>query len=630
MEAVWDLQRARHTYSIAHWSEGYFDIGGQGQVVAQPLGPGGQQVSIPDIVRQAGEQGLQLPLLIRFVDILHDKRSRLQEAFNQAMREHAYSGGYTAIFPIKVNQQHSVTGELAAGMGEQFGLEAGSKPELIAVLSLATQGIVVCNGYKDRAFIRLALIGRKLGLDTFIVIEKPGELRIALQEATALGIEPVFGVRLRLASLGSGKWQNTGGDKSKFGLSPRQVLDLVEELRASGKSHCLQMLHFHMGSQISNIRDIAAGMREATRYFTELSKLGATIRYFDVGGGLAVDYEGTRSRSECSMNYSLAQYAGTIVSALAEACGIHRLPPPRILTEAGRAMTAHHAVLVASVSDVEKAPEGSVPPVSADEAPVIRHLRQVLQEFGRRAPLELYHEAQHHQSEGQDLYALGALDIQQRALLDDLFFAIANRVRGHLKQDERSHRLALDDLNGKLVDKYFVNFSVFQSVPDVWALEQVFPIMPIERLHEAPTRHGVLADLTCDSDGRIDHYVDSEGVDSSLPLHAPLAGRGYALGIFMVGAYQETLGDIHNLFGDTNSVDVRLTGGGYCLERGRRGDTAERVLEMVGYSAEWLREGLLRKIQHASMPAGEALAVRRELEAGLEAYTYLENTGHGE
>jgi arginine decarboxylase len=622
----WSIDRARQTYSIAHWSEGYFDADDAGRLVAQPRGPGGARVALADVVRDAQAQGLKLPLLVRFVDVLGDKLGRLQGAFERAMAEYDYRGGYTAVFPIKVNQHASVAGELVARGSTGFGLEAGSKPELMAVLALSRGGIVVCNGYKDREFIRLALIGRKLGLETYIVIEKPSELAMALEEAARLGVEPGFGVRMRLATLGAGKWQNTGGDKAKFGLSPRQVLDLVEQLKAAGKAHCLQLLHFHMGSQISNVRDIAAGMREATRYFVELSRMGLDIRCMDVGGGLAVDYEGTRSRSECSMNYGLDQYAATIVAPLAEACAEAGLTPPRVLTEAGRAMTAHHAVLVANVSEVETAPEGHVPPPAAGEAAPIRHLREILDEIDRRPALELYHEAQHHLAEGQAMYALGALDLAQRARLDDLYYAAVHAVRSRLDPHERSHRPALDELNEKLVDKYFVNFSVFQSVPDVWALDQVFPIVPIERLDEQPDRRGVLADLTCDSDGRIDHYVDSEGVDASLPLHAPVPGGHYRLGLFMVGAYQETLGDIHNLFGDTDSVDVRLAAGGPVLENPRRGDTNDTVLGFVGYEANALRLRYSQKIAAAKLGREDAERVHAALEAGLTAYTYLEES----
>jgi len=620
----WNIERARLTYSIPHWSEGYFDVAADGRLVARPHGVDGTQIALAEVAAAAAARGLRLPLLVRFSDLLGHKLGRMQRAFGEAMQKLDYPGGYTAIYPIKVNQHQSVAGELVASGNAGFGLEAGSKPELIAVLGLSTGGMVICNGYKDREYLRLALIGRRLGLDVYIVIEKPSELKVALEEAQALGIEPRFGVRVRLSSIAAGKWQNTGGDKAKFGLSPRQVLDLIEMLKAAGKLDCLRLLHFHMGSQISNIRDIALGMREATRYWVELSALGLNIDHVDVGGGLGVDYEGTRSRSECSINYGLDQYAATIVTPLAEAAREHGLKPPHVLTEAGRAMTAHHAVLVVNVSEVECAPQGAVPLAAGDEHQAIRHLREVHSAIGRRPALELYHEAQHYQAEGHTLYALGALALTDRALIDDLFYAIAHAVRPQLSPGERAHRQALDELNAKLVDKYFVNFSVFQSTPDVWAIDQVFPITPIERLDEAPTRRGVIADLTCDSDGRIDHYVDSEGVDASLPLHALRAGESYRLGIFMIGAYQETLGDNHNLFGDTDSVDVRLTAGGWTLEHAQRGDSADRLLGYVGYDPNALRMAFARKIAEAKLPRDEADRVRAALEAGLTAYTYLE------
>jgi arginine decarboxylase len=620
----WSIERARHTYSIPHWSEGYVDVDARGRILVRPRAAAGSEVVLAEVVAQAQRRGLKLPLLVRFADVLGDKLGRLQGAFAKAMAEYEYAGGYTAVFPIKVNQHASVAGELVAQGAQGFGLEAGSKPELIAVLALSRGGLVICNGYKDREYLRLALIGRKLGLDVHIVIEKASELRVALEEAAALGVEPCFGVRMRLASIGAGKWQNTGGDKAKFGLSPAQVLQLVDQLKAAGQLHTLKLLHFHMGSQISNVRDIAQGMREATRYFVELTRMGVDVRTMDVGGGLGVDYEGTRSRSYCSINYGLEQYAATIVQPLAEACAEHKLTAPRVVTEAGRAMCAHHAVLIANVSEVERAPEGRVPPERPGEAAVIRHLREVLGEIDQRPPLELYHEAQHFLSEGQTLYALGSLDLRQRAELDDLYYTIAHAVRMRLKDTERAHRQALDELNEKLVDKYFVNFSVFQSIPDVWAIDQVFPIVPIERLNEAPTRHGVLADLTCDSDGRIDAYVDSEGVDASLPLHALREGESYRLGIFLVGAYQETLGDIHNLFGDTDSVDVRLNGEDWVLEHARRGDTADRVLGFVGYEANELRLKFAQKLSAAKLGREESERLRGALEAGLTAYTYLE------
>ncbi len=628
----WTPDQARKAYSIPHWSEGYFDVDAAGRVTVSPRGADGATVALPQIVDEARANGARLPMLVRFPDILGDRLRKLQGAFAHAMDECDYPGGYTAVYPIKVNQHRAVAGTLASHHGEGFGLEAGSKPELMAVLALSRPGgMIVCNGYKDREYIRLALIGRKLGLETWIVIEKPSELVLVMEEAKALGVKPGLGVRMRLASLGAGKWQNSGGDKAKFGLSPRQVLDLWKQLRDAGMGDCLGLLHFHMGSQISNVRDIANGMREATRYFVELSKLGANVRYMDVGGGLGIDYEGTRSRSYYSINYGVQQYALNIVQPLSEACIENGLTPPRIVTECGRAMTAHHAVLVANVSEVEQAPEGRVPDVHADEPHVIRHLREIHAELDARPAVELFHEAVHHHNEGLSAYALGQIDLTHRARIDDLFYAIAHAVRARLNAGEKSHQAVLDELNQRLVDKYFVNFSVFESMPDVWAIQQVFPIVPIERLNEAPTRRGVIADLTCDSDGRIDTYVENESLNTSMPIHALKPGESYRLGFFLVGAYQEILGDIHNLFGDTDAVEVHVdadgggTGKGYRLTQQRRGDTTDVMLDYVGYALPDLRDCYRSMVAAAHLPADESERLNAALETGLTGYTYLDD-----
>jgi arginine decarboxylase len=624
MSKPWTVDSARHTYAVNHWSDGYVDVDRAGDIVMRPRGAQGPALPLPAIVERARAEGLRLPLLVRFPDILADRLARLQTAFARAIGEWNYAGGYTAIYPIKVNQQRGVAGELVDAGAEGFGLEAGSKPELMAVLALARPGsIVICNGYKDREYVRLALIGRKLGLRVHIVIEKLSELDHVFAEAKALDVEPLLGVRVRLASIGAGKWQNTGGDKGKFGLSPNQVLQLVARLDAAGLKHTLKLQHFHMGSQISNVRDIANGMREATRYFVELVRMGVPLETVDVGGGLGVDYEGSRSRSHNSINYSMEQYAATIVQSLAEAVEAEGLPAPHILTEAGRAMTAHHAVLVVNVSEVEPVPAGSIPAARDGEPLVLRHLREVHAELDQRPPLELYHEAQHHLHEGQTLYALGQLSLADRAKLDEMYYAIANAVRARLTPAERAHRQALDELDEKLVDKYFVNFSVFESVPDIWAIEQIFPIAPIARLAEEPTRRGVIVDLTCDSDGRIDHYVDAEGVDVSLPLHALEDGESYRLGIFMVGAYQETLGDIHNLFGDTDAVNVRVDGDGYTFAHTRRGDTTDLMLDYVGYDLAALRASYRERIAAAGLAGDLAEQVYAALDGGLTGYTYL-------
>ncbi|HEX7325200.1 MAG TPA: biosynthetic arginine decarboxylase, partial [Rhodanobacteraceae bacterium] len=594
MTNAWNVDTARATYSVPHWGDGYVDIDAAGRAVVRPRGADGPAIALDDAITRAKQLGLRLPLLLRFPDILLDRRARLRAAFGNAMRAHGYAGGYTALFPVKVNQQRAVAGTLAEGpqspraAGTGFGLEAGSKPELLAVLGLAKPGTtIVCNGYKDAEYIRIALIGRKLGHDVIVVIEKPSELEHVIVESRALGVEPKLGVRVRLASLGAGKWQNSGGEKSKFGLTPAQLLALAKRLDAAGLTHTMRLLHFHMGSQISNLRDIAGGMREAVRHFAELRALGLPLDHVDVGGGLGIDYEGTRSRGECSINYDLDQYANAVVAPLAAACKEWNLEPPHILTESGRAMTAHHAVLVVNVSEVEPAPDGAVPPPAADESPVLRSLRDTLAALDARPVREIWQDAQQYLHEGELLYAQGALDLAQRATLDALYHAIALGVRQRLHPDERSHREIIDTLDVKLVDKYFCNFSVFESTPDVWAIDQIFPIMPLTRLDERPTRRGTLADLTCDSDGRIDTYVEAGDLDVSLPLHALRPDEPYRLGIFLVGAYQETLGDIHNLFGDTDAVNVRIDSSkGFALDGARRGDSADMLLDYVGYKPD--------------------------------------------
>ncbi|GMU42471.1 MAG: biosynthetic arginine decarboxylase [Xanthomonadales bacterium] len=622
MTADWTIADARRSYSVPHWSEGYFDVDGAGRAVAQPLGAGGPSVAFPEVIAAARRQGLRIPLLLRFPQVLGHRLRRLQAAFEQEMAARHYDGGYTAIYPIKVNQQRDVVAELVRSGDGGFGLEAGSKPELMTVLAMSRGGTVVCNGYKDREYIRLALIGRKLGLEVYIVIEKASELQLVIEEARRLDVQPLLGVRMRLVSIGAGMWQNTGGDKAKFGLMPRQALELSDALKQAGYGDALKLLHFHMGSQISNVRDIANGMREAVRYFVELSKLGHGITHVDVGGGLGVDYEGTRSRSFCSINYGLSQYAHSIVAPLAEACVEHALPHPRVLTESGRALTAHHAVLVSDVTAVERMPEGNPAAGAHAQSSALKHLHELYGELDRRPLLEVYHEAQHHQQEGQTLFALGAMSLAERAALDDVYYAIVHAIHARLRHDGRGQQQALDELTEKLADKYFVNLSVFQSMPDVWALEQIFPIMPLAGLHARPTRRAVLEDLTCDSDGRIDHYVDEERVHTTLALHAP-GSEPYHLGVFMVGAYQETLGDIHNLFGDTDCVCVRLADGGFELESARQGDTTDELLRYVGYDIDHLRMAYRAKIAAAGLDPADAKRVAEALEAGLVGYTYL-------
>ncbi len=635
----WTIQQARDTYNIAHWGNGYFDINDRGHVVAYvgqtEIRPDGTQVGarpgidLHELAKELVARDLTLPVLVRFSGILHHRIDELCDAFDRASEADGYRGRYTAVYPIKVNQQRSVVSALLNHGGDRVGLEAGSKPELLAVLACSRAGgIVVCNGYKDREYIRLALIGRQLGLQVYIVVEKLSELDLVMSESRSLGVDPLLGVRVRLASLGAGKWQNTGGEKSKFGLSAAEILRVIEHLRAAGMLDALQMMHFHMGSQIANIQHVQNGMREAGRYYAELRRLGANIRSVNVGGGLGVDYEGTRSRSFCSMNYSVSEYAHNIVRALKEVCAESNLPHPDIVTESGRAMTAHHAVLVTNVVEVEAAPGKEMPEAARpDESQVVQDLWRGLVALSQRPTLETYHDAAHFLTEAQAMFAHGVLDLAARARVEQLYFATCQRVREKLQPGIRTHRETLDELNEKLADKYFCNFSLFQSIPDHWAIDQVFPILPLNRLNEEPNRRAILQDITCDSDGRVDLYVNGEGVESSLPLHFPKPGEPYLLGIFMVGAYQEILGDMHNLFGDTDSVQVEPSAdGGYRLIEMRRGDTADSVLRYVHFDPEDLLAAYRQKVAAAEwIDSGRRAAYLDEIQAGLNGYTYLED-----
>jgi arginine decarboxylase len=622
----WNIEKARQTYRLPFWSEGYFDINGQGHLLARPH-RGLPALDLYELAREIVASGLDLPVLVRFLDILHDRVEALCSAFGRAMASDAYRGEYTAVYPLKVNQQRRVVEEILSG-GARVGLEAGSKPELMAALALSRAGgVVICNGYKDREYIRLALIGTQLGSRVYVVIEKLSELDCLIDEARRLGVDPLLGMRVRLSSIGAGKWQNTGGDKSKFGLRASEVLRVVQRLKAEGLLGRLQLLHFHMGSQIANIRDIQHGLREGARYYAELRRMGADIGVVDVGGGLGVDYEGTRSRSFCSMNYSVEEYANNVVRTLREVCEAEGFAHPHIVTEAGRAMTAHHAMLVAAVIEGEQAPGATVSAApGADDPLVLRDLWRGLQELSGRSATEAYHDAVHWMAEAQVMFTHGVLDLESRARAEQLYFAICHRVRDLLDPGVRSQRELLDELNEKLADKYFCNFSIFQSVPDVWAIDQIFPTVPLHRLDQHPARRAVLHDLTCDSDGRIDYYVEGAGVETSLPLHLLRGKEPYLLGIFLLGAYQEILGDMHNLFGDSNAINVAMQPDGrYRLEEPRRGDTVDSVLRYVDFDAQDLLKSFEARIQAAPLSQAQRVAYLEELAAGLTGYTYLED-----
>ncbi|MDR2876882.1 MAG: biosynthetic arginine decarboxylase [Chromatiales bacterium] len=628
----WNQEEARAVYNISHWSNGYFDVNERGHLIARPKVNAGGAIDLHELTERIRAQGLSTPVLVRFIDVLHHRIDTLHGAFTNAMAKLAYRGAYCPVYPIKVNQHRSVVAEILAHGAGRVGLEAGSKPELMAVLGLsddsthASSRVVVCNGYKDREYIRMALIGRLLGNRVYIVVEKLSELDIVIEESRALGVEPLIGMRVRLASIGKGKWQNTGGEKSKFGLSAPHVLRTVERLREAGMLSSLRMLHFHLGSQIANIRDIQRGMQEAARYFSELRAMGAPIDCMDVGGGLGVDYEGTRSRSACSMNYSIEEYAHNVVHTLWEICAEKDLPHPDVITESGRGMTAHHAMLITNVIDIERAPGEGALPVGEDEPQVLHNLQRAFESCATSPAIEVYHDAVHWLAVSQDMYTHGLLTLAQRARAEELYFATCRRVRPLLQAGSRSHREILDELNEKLADKFFCNFSVFQSIPDVWAIDQIFPIVPLTRLNERPDSRAVILDITCDSDGRIDYYVDREGVETTLPLHQPQAGEDYLIGIFMIGAYQEILGDMHNLFGDTHAINVVLDEkNGYRLTHLQTGDTVDSVLRYVHYEPQALLERLRSAVASSKLNDHQCAMCNETLTEGIAGYTYLED-----
>ncbi len=622
MTEQWNQHLAREAYAIPNWSEGLFDVNKLGQMVVcvDQQSP----FALQQLAKQAQEAGLRLPLLLRFPQILEQRAAELRNAFNNALHRQALPAEYTCVYPIKVNQQRSVVTTLVHQAN--CGLEVGSKPELIAALAISRPGaLLICNGYKDQAYIRLALIGRILGLNTIIVIEKPGELQLIRQAAADLQVTPVLGVRMRLASLGAGNWQNTGGERAKFGLTASQLVQLVQRLHESDCIDWLQLLHFHMGSQIANLRDIRNGMQEAGRYFIELRKMNCPITHVDIGGGLGVDYEGARSRGACSMNYSLAQYADCVVDGMADICKRYQQPMPHLISESGRALTAHHAVLIAPVVAAEAMPECK--PGHTDQTfsqqPLLRAMLEHLELPDRLSPEELWLEASGLLEHAQQAFAIGEISLQQRAYMEQLYFYLLRQLPARLDLRYRRHRQLAEKLQHKLSDKYFINLSIFQSLPDIWALDQVFPIVPLQRLNEQPDNQVVLEDLTCDSDGRIDHYVDLAGIEPTLKAHSISNDETYLLGIFLTGAYQETLGDIHNLFGDTDAADVTIINSEAQLTNTSHGDTASDLLHYVGYQPDLLLTDYLDKIKHSELSTTQTQSLITELTAGLNGYTYL-------
>lgn len=604
-EVNWSTEQSTRIYGIDHWGDGYFLINEKGHVCVKPSGDHVAVLDLYEIAQSLHDKQLPFPVLVRFTDILQDRVQRLQAAFQKASTNHAYQGRYTPVYPIKVNQQRQVVeGILAA---DNIGLEAGSKPELLAIMALSKQGVIVCNGYKDRAYIRLALIGLHMGLDLYLVIEKPLELEYIIEESAKLGIRPQLGVRIRLSSISAGKWQNSGGEKSKFGFHAFEALQLVERLKRADMLDCLKLMHFHMGSQIANIHDIKVALQEAGQFYVELRRLGAPIQIVDAGGGLGVDYDGSRSRRESSINYSMDEYAHNIVRSFAEICREKQVPQPDIITESGRALTAHHAVLITNVTDIEAVysnPGAEQPLPSGNIA-------------------EYYHDAQFALSEARARFIRDKLSIAGLAQAENDYAIRCQQIKRQLNPANQNEATILDELNEKLADKVFCNFSLFQSLPDIWGIDQIFPIMPIHRLDEPPTRRAILQDLTCDSDGSIGQYIDGQNIVSTLAVHE-IGDGDYLIGFFMVGAYQEILGDMHNLFGDTHAINIVLDGNGYQFYDLHQGEHVSDLLDYVHISVDDLKTSYRDKLANSPLTDTQRQAYEQELMAGLTAYTYLE------
>ncbi len=626
----WCIDQARKLYNINHWGKPYFDINEKGNICVKPRQNRSIKIDLAQAAEEISKTNLNWPVLVRITDILHDRVDTLCNAFADAMQKNEYNSVYTSVYPIKVNQQRTVVEHILETENQPVGLEAGSKPELMVVLSHsnACGGVIVCNGYKDREYIRLALIGQKLGHKVYIVVEKLSELSIILEESKNLRIPPLLGIRIRLSSIGKGNWQNTGGEKSKFGLSASQVLQVIKILEKQNATDSLKLIHCHLGSQLANIRDIQKGLQEVARYYAELRSLGAPIDQVDVGGGLGVDYEGTRSRSYCSMNYSIEEYANDVVYALSQICKQTGDPQPNIITESGRALTAHHAMLITNIIDTESNNDNNAIEEPDKSAPHIIHsLWETLNTLSHRSVLEAYHDAVHWLAEAQSMYTHGVLSLLHRAEAERIYFRICHKVRPLLSPQLRSHREIIDELNEKLADKYFCNLSIFQSLPDIWAIDQIFPITPLQRMDEEPVNRVTLQDLTCDSDGAIDHYVSGESIESTLPAHNIREDEKYLIGIFLVGAYQEILGDMHNLLGDTHSIDLELADNdkGYQLVDPEKGDMINEILHYVHYNSEDLLENYSRKIQNCKLTIEEQELFFTELQNGLTGYSYLED-----
>jgi len=628
----WSASDSEELYMVPEWGRGYFRVTEQGHLSMQAGDEAGIDLKV--LIDDLKRRGIALPVLVRFSDIVLARIESLVEAFERARREYGYRGVYRGVYPIKVNQDALLVQDVVRfSAPHHLGLEAGSKPELLIVLAMLEdpEAVIVCNGYKDRAYVQMALLAAKLGRKLIIVIEQLEELDLVFSVADELGIEdPVVGVRAKLSTKGSGRWETSAGDRAKFGLTVRDIVRVVQRMRESGRLGSLQMLHFHIGSQVTNIRAFNTALREATRLYTELVRLGANMKYFDVGGGLGVDYDGSRTNFESSMNYDVQEYASTVVAAIHDACERAGIDHPALVTESGRAMVAHHAALIFDVLSRGRMHDPSDPTPPADGASEEhQELWEVYNAISGKNLLEPLHDAMDIRDQAMLKFNLGLLDLEERARIDELFFGVCHRLNQLAKRSGGQIPEEIEPLERLLADIMYCNFSVFQSAPDAWAIKQMFPLMPIHLLDREPTRRAVLADITCDSDGKIDRFIDRRDVKSVLELHDVPEGQPYYLGMFLVGAYQEILGDMHNLFGDTNAVHVRTSEGkvGYKIDAVIEGNSVREVLNYVAYDRKRLigvlRSRVERAIEDGRLSPEEGGLLVSTYNAGLESYTYL-------
>lgn len=630
---AWTVKDSLELYNVGGWGKDFFSINEAGNVAVTPAGPGSIEIDLKELVDDLRSRGLSLPILIRFSDILRTRIAQLSGAFQHAIADHDYKGGFRPVYPIKVNQQRHVVEELMQhGRPFNLGIEAGSKPELLVALALQEnpEALILCNGYKDRAFIETALLAQKLGRRVVITMDRVGELETILSASSDLGLRPTIGVRARLTTRGAGKWVESTGDRSKFGLTTAEIVAAVENLREAGMLDCLQLLHFHIGSQITNIRAVKDALRESSRIFVELHRLGANMRYLDCGGGLGVDYDGSQTNFHSSVNYTLQEYASDIVSQVAEACNATGVPHPDIVTESGRALVAHHSVLVYNVLATNEILAGQTPEAPGpDDHAILQQLWEAYSGVSRKNFQEVYHDALQIKEEAITAFNLGVLDLNDRASVEQMFWATCEKLL-KIVRDLPYVPDEMEGLEKQLSDTYYCNFSVFQSMPDHWAVRQLFPTIPIHRLNKQPQRRGILADLTCDSDGKIDEFIDLRDVKSFLELHSP-NGEEYLMATFLVGAYQEILGDLHNLFGDTDAAHVKLDGDDYRVEHVVQGDSVTEVLSYVQYSKENLvsrvRAAVETALREKRITMSESGRFMKRYEEALEGYTYLTAEG---